>query len=122
MNSDSAAWLGLGVAALGAILSLTRWIAAQLQEVSKQSERVIAEIRFELTETDSRLANLISKARSEFVEADERRYRAQNDYRHQHAQEVQTTMGELRRDLTTALNRVEDRFMQELRDLGQAHP
>ena len=122
MNSDSAAWLGLGVAALGAILSLMRWIAAQLQEVSKQSDRVIAEIRFELTETDSRLANLISKARSEFVEADERSDRAQNDYRHQHAQQVQTAMGELRRDLTTALNRVEDRFMQELRDLGQTHP
>ena len=122
MNSDSAAWLGVAVAALGGILSLMRWIAAQLQEVSKQSERVIAEIRFELTETDSRLANLISVVRSDFVEADERRDRAQNDYRHQQAQQVQTAMGDLRRDLTTALNRVEDRFMQELRDLGHEHP
>jgi len=122
MNSDSAAWLGVAVAALGGILSLMRWIAAQLQEVSKQSERVIAEIRFELTETDSRLANLISVVRSDFIEADERRDRAQNDYRHQQAQQVQTAMGDLRRDLTTALNRVEDRFMQELRDLGHEHP
>ncbi|MBV8577007.1 MAG: hypothetical protein JOZ58_18460 [Acetobacteraceae bacterium] len=103
-------------------MSLMRWIAAQLQEVSKQSERVIAEIRFELTETDSRLANLISVVRSDFIEADERRDRAQNDYRHQQAQQVQTAMGDLRRDLTTALNRVEDRFMQELRDLGHEHP
>lgn len=122
MNSDSAAWLGVAVAALGGILGLMRWITAQLQEIAKQAERALIETRAELADADGRLVDAISAVRTDFVEADERHERAQNDYRHQHAQQVQAAIGELRRDFTAALNRVEDRFMQEMRVLGREHP
>lgn len=122
MNTDSAAWLGVAVAVIGGIFGLMRWIATQLQEFAKQAERALMETRSGLAEADSKLADLISALRTDFVEADERHDRAQNDYRHQHAQQVQIAIGELRRDLTTAINRVEDKFMLEIRALGREDP
>ncbi len=121
MNSDLAAWIGVAVAALGGFLGLMRWIAGQSQEVAKEAERALSETRAELTEADDRLADTVSEVRADFVEADERRDRAQNDYRHQHAQQVQAAIGDLRRDFTAALNRLEDKFMHEIRALEREH-
>ncbi len=121
MNSDLAAWIGVAVAALGGILGLMRWISGQLQETAKEAERALIETRSELTEADDRLADVISGVRTDFVDADERRDRAQNDYRHQHAQQVQIAIGELRRDFTAALNRLEDKIMHDLRTMQREH-